>query len=325
MESGSFIISLDFELMWGVRDVTTIEKYGDSILGVRTAIPKILHIFNEFDIVATFSTVGFLFFDSKEELQYMLPFKKPNYKNSDLSPYSEIDSIGKNEKDDPYHYGMSLINLIRKENHEISTHTFCHYYCLEDGQSIDEFEEDLKQAIIIAKKRDIELKSIVFPRNQVNLDYLNICKKYGILSFRGNQKSWIYNAVKAKNQSLLKRFLRLVDSYVNISGNNIYDYKIIKETIPFNIPASAFLRPFNKRIAFLDGLRLSRIKNGMTLAAKNNRVFHLWWHPHNFGVNQNENLDFLKQILLHYKYLNNHFGFQSITMSMLSEKFLNNN
>lgn len=322
MESGSFIISLDFELMWGVRDVTTLDKYGDSILGGRTAIPKILEIFNEFNIVATFSTVGLLFFDTKEDLQSMLPVKKPNYSNSDLSPYPEIDSIGMNEKNDPYHYGMSLINLIRKYDHEISTHTFCHYYCLEDGQSIDEFEEDLKQAISVARKRDIELKSIVFPRNQVNLGYLKVCEKYGILSYRGNPNSWIYNAAKAEHQSLFKRFLRLLDSYVNISGNHIYDYEKIKETVPFNIPASAFLRPFDNRIALLDVFRLNRIKKGMTLAAKKNRVFHLWWHPHNFGLNQNENLYFLKQILLHYKVLNKKFGFQSISMAALSYKLL---
>lgn len=322
MNKGSFIISLDFELMWGVRDVTSKEKYGDSIIGARKVLPKILDVFKQFHVSATFATVGFLFSDSKEELQNMIPVTKPNYKNFDLSPYPEVDTIGKNEKEDPFHYGMSLINLIRKENHEISTHTFCHYYCLEDGQSIDEFEEDLKQSINIAKKRDIELKSIVFPRNQFNLDYLKICKKYGILSYRGNEKSWLYKAAKANNQSLFKRFFRLMDSYVNISGDNIYDYETIKKTIPFNIPSSAFLRPFDKKFAFLDVLKLSRIKKGMTLAAKNNRVFHLWWHPHNFGVNQNENLDFLKKILLHYEFLNKKYDLQSITMSKLTDELL---
>jgi hypothetical protein len=34
MDTGKFVISLDFELMWGVRD-TQIEKYGDAIIGMK--------------------------------------------------------------------------------------------------------------------------------------------------------------------------------------------------------------------------------------------------------------------------------------------------
>ena len=36
--SGSFVISLDFELMWGVRDHRSIADYGDAVLGGREAI-----------------------------------------------------------------------------------------------------------------------------------------------------------------------------------------------------------------------------------------------------------------------------------------------
>jgi peptidoglycan/xylan/chitin deacetylase (PgdA/CDA1 family) len=322
MDKGSFVVSLDLELMWGVRDVTTKEEYGNSIIGVREVLPKMLDIFNEFQINATFATVGFLFFESKEELLKMIPENKPNYKNSNLSPYSEIDSIGENERLDPYYYGMNLINLIKKDNHEISTHTFSHYYCLEDGQNGDDFEDDIIHAINIAKKRGIELKSIIFPRNQFNSEYLQVCKKHGILSYRGNESSWIYKASKGDQQSLFKRFIRLADSYINITGDNIYDYKKIKQTIPLNIPSSAFLRPYNKKNSFLESLRLRRIKKGMSLAAKKNKVFHLWWHPHNFGINQKENLSFLNEILKHYSVLKNKYGFQSITMNSLADKLL---
>ena len=45
MDKGSFVVSLDLELMWGVRDVTTKEEYGNSIIGVREVLPKMLDIF----------------------------------------------------------------------------------------------------------------------------------------------------------------------------------------------------------------------------------------------------------------------------------------
>ena len=39
---GKFIISLDFELMWGVRDLVTIDTYGQHVAGVHEAMPKML-------------------------------------------------------------------------------------------------------------------------------------------------------------------------------------------------------------------------------------------------------------------------------------------
>ena len=43
--SGTFVISLDLELMWGVRDHSTVAEYGDAVLGGRAAIPKMLDRF----------------------------------------------------------------------------------------------------------------------------------------------------------------------------------------------------------------------------------------------------------------------------------------
>lgn len=61
----------------------------------------------------------------------------------------------------------------------------------------------------------------------------------------------------------------------------------------------------------------------MTHAARNNLTYHLWWHPHNFGINQDENFEFLEKILMHYKKLNSQYGFTSITMSNLAKQVLN--
>ena len=40
--NGTFIISLDFELNWGVHDVFTLEQYEKNLLGTREAIDKML-------------------------------------------------------------------------------------------------------------------------------------------------------------------------------------------------------------------------------------------------------------------------------------------
>ena len=56
----------------------------------------------------------------------------------------------------------------------------------------------------------------------------------------------------------------------------------------------------------------------MKYAAKNNEVFHLWWHPHNFGSNMEENFYNLEEILKEYTKLNNKYDFKSSTMTGLT-------
>ena len=52
----------------------------------------------------------------------------------------------------------------------------------------------------------------------------------------------------------------------------------------------------------------------MTAAARTGGVFHLWWHPHNFGVNQEENLSILEAVLRHYRTLADSYGMQTHCM-----------
>lgn len=62
----------------------------------------------------------------------------------------------------------------------------------------------------------------------------------------------------------------------------------------------------------------------MTYAAKNNRNYHLWWHPHNFGYSTNENLEMLEELLQHFQKLNKDFGFLSKTMLEMKLQNANN-
>jgi hypothetical protein len=327
MDTGKFVISLDFELMWGCRDTQTIEKYGDAIKGTRIALEQILFSFEKHSIKATFATVGFLFHKNKKDFLENLPIMKPSYTIENKSPYPNIENyLGENEVEDPYYYGYALIQQIKKSNlHELATHTYCHYYCLEPGQSIAQFENDLKVAISVAEKNDITLKSIVFPRNQYNGDYVEVCRKYGITSFRGTEKSLIYKSSNSgEEQMFIKKALRLIDTYINITGYHCYGFDIIKGSFPYNIPSSRFLRPYSGKLRFFEHLKFLRIKKAMTYAAKNNLVYHLWWHPHNFGRHCKENISFLEKVLVHYDFLSEKYGFKSLTMDELSRSIKSN-
>ncbi|HEY5371578.1 MAG TPA: polysaccharide deacetylase family protein [Hanamia sp.] len=321
MINGKFVISLDFEMYWGVRDAVKLENYREHLLGVQSVIPRLLDIFNKYQINATFATVGFLFFDSKRELMNHLPHKQPRYSNSSLSPYTDhLESIGENEESDPFHFGSNLVQLIQDSGQEIGSHTFSHYYCLEKGQTTDDFKEDLIAAKKIAVKKNIELQSFVFPRNQFNKDYLKIMTDFGFISYRGNEKSWLFSSKSQGTGTFFRRPFRLLDAYLNLSGHNCYSPAEIKKERPFDIPSSRFLRPYTQKLKAFESLRLKRIKNSMDHAAKNGLIYHLWWHPHNFGVNISENLLFLEQILIHFQKLNDEYKFESASMQLLSNE-----
>jgi peptidoglycan/xylan/chitin deacetylase (PgdA/CDA1 family) len=313
-DKGIFVISLDFELLWGVWDVTSKDKYGDNILGVRQVIPKLIELFAHYNFKATFATVGFLFCKNKEELATVIPDCKPKYSNGKYDVYTnEVAGIGNNETDDPYHFGFSLFQQIKHSPHEIGTHTFCHYYCLEEGQSDKEFDADIKAAIKIADANGIILTSIVFPRNQIKHEYLSILKSNGVNVYRGSPTSWIYKPRKFTAEVLFIRLCRLLDTYLPLSGYNTHVIKK-EDGLPVNIPASRFLKPYNKSLARLEKMKLNRIMKEMTVAAKKNELYHLWWHPHNFGVNISENMANLTVILNHYKTLQTKYGFTNCTM-----------
>ena len=92
---GTLIVSLDFELFWGMLDVCPLETYQDNVLGGRKAIPQLLELFQKHGIHATWAAVGFLFAENYEEVCRYFPNEKPGYANEKLNPYPEFAKIGK--------------------------------------------------------------------------------------------------------------------------------------------------------------------------------------------------------------------------------------
>ena len=313
-QPGTFVISLDFELYWGVRDSRSLESYRENLLGVRTVVPRLLETFAQHGIRATWATVGFLFFDDKDELLSSLPQLRPNYVDPRQSPYSALASIGQNEAEDPFHFGWSLIQQIRDAaDQEIASHTFSHYYCLERGQDAATFRDDLAAAVSAAKRRGITLESLVFPKNQVHPEYLPLCAEHGIKAYRGAQGSWLHSPRATRDESMSRRALRLADSYARLTGHNKHSLDLTSP-LPRNVPASRFLRPYDPRLRRFDHLRVKRVCAEISRAADVGAAYHLWWHPHNFGSHQEANMAVLERILSHFAQLRQTHGMRSLTM-----------
>ena len=70
---------------------------------------------------------------------------KPSYENKEFFSYYYINE--KNTLEPELHFGSKLIEKIKvSPNQEIGSHSHSHYYCLEAGQTIEQFEDDLKMA-----------------------------------------------------------------------------------------------------------------------------------------------------------------------------------
>ena len=108
-----------------------------------------------------------------------------------------------------------------------------------------------------------------------------------------------------------------MDAYLDLSGPNSYPPPEGKST-PVNIPASRFLRSYSRKFSLFEGLRAYRITSAMERAARNGQIYHLWWHPKQFGIHLAENLAFLETILVKYKELERHLGMRSLNMGEIA-------
>jgi peptidoglycan/xylan/chitin deacetylase (PgdA/CDA1 family) len=313
----ALVISLDFEMFWGVTDSRTVENYGANIEGVWNAVPEILKLFKEYDIHATWATVGMLMCKDFKQWSDLRPSIMPTYERESCSTYS-VSALARNFP--KLFFARTLVEqILTTGSQELASHTYSHFYCGEKDITVAQFVADIDCAKSIFDEYKVKPTSLVFPRNQVRDEYLNVLLDAGFTAYRGNQDHWIYRDghLMPVSYGTVRRLIRAADIYLPITGNHTSS---LPNSIPkgrlINIPASRFLRPVSGH-AIIDKLQLSRIKSGMQEAARTNNVFHLWWHPHNFGQRTETNLKNLEELLKYYRTLNQQYGLRSLSMNEL--------
>ena len=322
--TGGLVISLDLELAWGVHDTLDVHgPYRANIIGAREVVPQLLAMFEEYGIRATWATVGRLFARTHEEAMTHAPSIRPAYANPRLDTYRVV--VGRDERSDPLHYGRSLIESIAScPGQEIASHTFSHYYCLEPGQTRETFAADVASAVAIAKASGITMRSFVFPRNQSREDYLDVLVDHGFTSYRGSEPNGLHTPRPGRSGSLLVRGGRLLDTYLPLTGSNVLAWPSTNvQRRLVNVPASRFLRPVSQRAAWLGRRQRQRLRSGMRRAAESVGLYHIWWHPHNFGAAKTTNIAHLRRILDEFVVLRDDFGMRSYSMGDVAHTVLN--
>jgi hypothetical protein len=310
MNNGIFTISLDLEKFWGVAGSKTINNYGENILHVELAIKQMLAMFEKYEVHATWAFVGFLGYKKFEDLQMDLNFELPKYKNKQQSTYTLLENI--DEKMNQYLFlsGNEIEQIKITKGQELASHSFSHIYCDEAGVTNNDFVNDVKAFQKIAVDLNFSPKSFIFPRNQVKNDCVEVLAKNNYSSYRGKEENYGF-----LGNSIWHKIYRQLNLCISLSGHNTFT---IKPAEILNIKGSSFLHPISTNFELLNYLRRLRIKKALKYAAKNKEVYHLWWHPHNFGKNLDANIKNLELILKYYVNLKEKYGLNSMNMGEIS-------
>lgn len=266
------VISLDFELRWGMHDKLgiNVDAYRANLEVARTVVvPALLDLFLSRNIRATWAMVGAIGCSDWSEYFSRAP-KPPNYANKRfaISPkYADMDPEG------ILHFAPCLMTDIYATNgQDLGSHTFSHIFMKEPGVCEADAVADA-QAVrkLMQEKLGHTPISLVFPRNQDT--FVSSLCQHGIQIWRGNERPWYYQANNEKTNTMLPRCLRLIDA-VNPLANRAYPLSAnmtrAGQFVRFSLPDLAWK------------LHFARIVRNLTTMEPGS-IFHMWWHPHNLG------------------------------------------
>ena len=317
MEKGFFVISLDFELFWGVADFADAAEWKSRIMNVYEVVPRLLDLFDKYEIHVTWATVGGMLANNMEEYcSYLKDDKDPQI----LGLISKIktDSL----LDEKMLFAPNLVaQIVCHKHQEIGTHTFSHYYCKQENSSEQTLLNDIKSCDEIFREKGYNIpQSLVFPRNQVAKEYIDKLPD-SVIAYRGLEKGLV-TKLKTSNRKI-GTLLWYIDHYIPIRAPRSYKIDNCDRVALINIPQSRFFKAYKDKYKRFEKLKLRRYKQEMLYAAKNNQVYHLCWHPHNLSSNIDINFSQIEEILMYFSFLKEKYDMRSVNMKELSELIRN--
>jgi|LSQX01.3.fsa_nt_gb peptidoglycan/xylan/chitin deacetylase (PgdA/CDA1 family) len=304
--NGILVVSLDYELMWGaIFNESVRNGYEERVPLVKAIIPRLLDLFSKYGIHATWAVVGAIGCNNKLEAQQLACTKITD-------PYSGetlVDVINRTTDDECYYSPPSISRIANTKGQFVGSHTFSHFYVYEHDSSSEKLKAEIRNSMLVLDHFFHPLRTVIFPKNQINEEALATMKDTGLNIYRGKQQSDRFNS-----NTRFSRLMRFIDAYLPVCGENSYYLSDVYNNGMFNVRASRFLRTYFKRLRFLEELKIRRVLREMTTAAEKGKVYHLWWHPHNFATNVEFNMRQLEKIFLHYSRLKEKYGFASYSM-----------
>jgi len=278
---GSVVLSLDAELAWGFHDHDELAE--DRVSAARESWLRLLELFDDFEVPATWAVVGHLMLDScdGEHADHPTP-----------DGWFDRDPGTWEGRDDRW-YGSTLIDAIEDADadHEIGSHTFSH---VEFGHTTREIAAaEMRECVEIAEDRGVSVDSVVFPRNYVG--HRDVLAAYGVTSYRGTKPRRWYDRGPLGSAAKLVGWPTGAVSPTMVTPE-IDEYGLV------NVPASLYLFGFEGRARSLveratgDPV-VEMARRGIDRASTGDGVFHMWLHPNN--LTDDRDFDRMAAILEH--------------------------
>jgi peptidoglycan/xylan/chitin deacetylase (PgdA/CDA1 family) len=258
-----FIMSLDCEGKWGMADA--LEPYHHQLLTSErlvSAYRQLLDLLARHDIAATFAFVMAFVLNEKERRRFAVLDEAGNVGDMWLRHYWQSLRAG---QDDGWHLPEALEMVREAGGHEVASHSFCHRPLGDSSLTEGGANAELGAAAEAAQLKGVELKTLVFPRNEVG--NLSAVRAAGYLGYR------------ASLQRRGGRITALLEEFVTTRGPQPV------EAVPNDLIAIPSGHFFNWRF----GLRrlvppcvtAARWRTQLDQCVRDGGVVHLWLHPHN--------------------------------------------
>ncbi|MBX7134660.1 MAG: polysaccharide deacetylase family protein [Fimbriimonadaceae bacterium] len=276
LDRGVFTLSLDFELIWGTQDLAGPNAFRRACIFEREQIiDDLLALLHEFEIPATWCTVGHLFLDSCDGRHAELKRPAHAWLRED---WFHHDPGGKESKESVF-LGKSLVEKILAcpTKQEIGFHSFSHVIWGDPGCSQEVVDSEMKACLQASAWTGARARSFAFPRNRVG--HLPVLAANGIRVFRGPGPRWYE---RDENPGPLGRLVHLLEVAIGTAAPTV-----LPETTPeglVNLPGSMIYLPAHGPRALIPvGRRVRRALGGLEQAVAQKAVFHLWFHPTNLA------------------------------------------
>ena len=296
LECGVFTISLDFELIWGTLDLFGPGRFRRACEIERsTVVDRLLDLFVEFQVSATWCVLGHLFLDScRPEGGRKHPEIIPPRHRWYRQDWFHHDPCG-SEQTDPLFYGRSLLEKVQACSvpQEIGCHSFSHVIFGDAGCSASTAESEVSTCVRLARSLGVQLRSFAFPRNSVG--HLDVLREYGFTCYRGPEPAW---SEGRRWPGVLKRLLHLWDVLRAAEPPVVVPRRTASGLV--DVPGSMIYFPMHGLRRYIPlSLRVRRARRGLDAAARQKRVFHLWFHPTNLADQPEAMFTGLRAILDH--------------------------
>lgn len=288
LNRGVAVISIDTELAWGEAHRRGAEPAGHDYSAERRVIDRMLAMFAQYEISATWAVVGHLFLDRCESSNGRPhpEVVRPDYPWLigdwyDIDPTSDLG-------DSPYYYGRDIVERILAcpVSQEIGCHSFSHVMAGEPGCSKEAFGTDLAACRDAADALGVSLRSFVFPRNSIG--HVDRLAEHGFSCYRGRPAEPF-----ADRPSAVRAALRVVDRAYPLGGSASFPRR--HPSGSWDIPQTFLFAPADHRRLPIR-VWVQRPVARLRQAAGHRSVFHLWFHPHNITADPERALLALRMV-----------------------------